>query len=196
MKQKAKKKRQQRQLRLKGIGGKIRPTPQDILIARALASGAKKGKACMAGGVSEKSAAKNSAEILAKPGVRAALAMAMDEAGVTTERIAQSLNEGLGATKVISANLLVLGKADKIESGIIDATEGSPASQAFVRVEDYPTRHRYLETGCKLLDLFPRDGAPGGPDLDPAEEANLIRQAEAAVGNRDISRYTVIRERK
>jgi len=64
-----------------------------------------------------------------------------------------------------------------------------------VRVEDFSVRHKYLETSCKLLDLFPREATPGSPDLPPGEEASLIKQAEEAAGQRDISRYTVIRER-
>lgn len=193
---KAKRKKQQKQLKLKGISAKIKPTPQDVLIAKNLvAAGMRRGKALVAAGVSPKSAAKNSAEYCNRPGVRAALAMALEEAGVTIETVAEKLDEGMRATKVISANLLVLGKADKIEGGIIDATEDSKASSAFVRVEDFPTRHKYLETSCKLLDLYPREQDPGG-GLPPDEELGIIERAEQAAGTRDISRYTVIHERR
>jgi hypothetical protein len=148
--------------------------------------------------VTPASARSNSAEIINRPGVRAALAVAMDDAGVTTERIAQVLNEGLSATKIISANLLIADEDGKEElpctNGYIDATKENSAVE-LVRVEDFSVRHKYLETSCKLLDLFPREATPGSPDLPAGEEANLIKQAEEAAGQRDISRYTVIRER-
>lgn len=198
-KSKAKKKQIKRQLRLKGINPAVKPTEQDVKIAQNLAAGMKKGEALIAAGISPENARSNSAEIIGRPGVRAALALALDEAGVGLTRIAQVLNEGLSATKIISANLLVTDENGKEElpctNGFVDATAESAAKE-FIRVEDFSVRHKYLETSCKLLDLFPREAAPGSPDLPPDEEMNLIKQAEAAVGQRDISRYTVIRERQ
>jgi hypothetical protein len=196
---KAKKKKIKKQLRLKGINGKIKPSAQDIRIAQELIKpGVKKAKALEAAGIPPGSARSNSAEICSRPGVRAALAMAMEEAGVTTTKIATVLNEGLAATKIMSVNLLVLEK-DTLprKDGIIDATTEEPQiEKAFVRVEDYPTRHSYLRTASELLDLFPAKDAPGSPDIAPSEERNLIEQAEKAAEGRDISRYTVIREQR
>jgi hypothetical protein len=203
VKKKAQKKKIKRQLRLKGINGKIKPTPQDIRIAKELVKpGVKKGEALIAAGVSPASARSNSAEIIARPGVQAALVTAMAEAGVTTERIAQVVNEGLSATKIINVNLLVLGTEEKkdmpCKDGIIDATKAEEPliEKAFVRVEDYATRHSYVRTASELLDLFPAKDNPGAPDMPPGEESRMIEQAEQAAGSRDISRYTVIRERQ
>jgi hypothetical protein len=197
--QKAKKKKVKKQLRLKGINGKIKPSAQDIRIAKELVKpGVKKGEALVAAGVSPASARSNSSEIIARPGVQAALVMAMAEAGVTTERIAQVVNEGLGATKIITTNLLVLDK-DILprKDGFIDSTkkDGPLIEKAFVRVEDYPTRHAYVRTAAELLDLFPAKGLPGTPDMPLEEEQNMIARAEASARERDISRYTVIRDR-
>lgn len=157
----SKTKKKSRQMRLKGINGKVRPTPQELLIAKNLAEGKKKGEALIAAGVSPASARSNSAEILARPGVRAALAVALDDAGITTERIAKKLDEGLDATKIISANLIVVGEDGKqelpIKNGYVDATEESKRIE-LVLVKDFQTRHRYLETSCKLMGLFPDEG--------------------------------------
>jgi hypothetical protein len=196
--QKAKKKKVKKQLRLKGINGKIKPSAQDIRIAKELVKpGVKKGEALVAAGVSPASARSNSSEIIARPGVQAALVMAMTEAGVTTERIAQVVNEGLAATKIITTNLLVLDKDIPRKDGFIDSTKKDEPliEKAFVRVEDYPTRHAYVRTAAELLDLFPAKGLPGTPDMPPEEEQNMIARAEASAKERDISRYTVIRDR-
>ncbi len=199
MKKKANKK--VRQLRLKGISGiKIKPTEQDIKIAAGLAAGKKKNEALVEAGVSPENARSNSAEILARPGVRAALAIALDRANVNLDRVATVLNEGLSATRIIEANLLVMvdanGKTKQefpCKDGYIDAT-GEGVQKEFVRVEDYAVRHKYLETGIKLLDLLPSEGKPVG-EISPFEEQNMIAAAEAAASQRDITRYTVTRER-
>lgn len=200
IKSKSKKKKIKKQLRLKGINGKIKPTAQDVRIAKELVKpGVKKGEALIAAGIPPLSARSNSAEIIARPGVQAALVMAMEEAGVTTQRIAGCVNDGLSATKIVSVNLLVLDK-DELprKDGFVDATKDEPLiERAFVRVEDYAVRHSYVRTAAELLDLFPaKEQAPGSPDLPPSEEKNLIEQAEKAAGSRDISRYTVIREQR
>jgi hypothetical protein len=202
---KAKKKKIKKQLRLKGINGKVKPSPQDLLIAKNLAEGKKKGEALKLAGVSPASARSNSAEILARPGVRAALAMTLEDAGITTKRIAECLNEGLSATKIISANLLVLNAGEEKEmpcvNGFIDATakesEDEGSEKTLIRVEDFAVRHKYLETSCKLLDLFPREGSVVTEErVTVTEERNLIDQAEGEAGKRDISRYMVRREQK
>ena len=197
MKKKAKKKA--RQLRLKGISGiKIKPTEQDIKIAAGLAAGKKKNEALTDAGVSPENARSNSAELLGRPGVRAALAEALDKASVNIDRVAQALNEGLSATKIISANLLVIAEDGKevlpIKDGYIDATDEAKQKE-FIRVEDFAVRHKYLETSIKLL--FPAEGSVITEErVTISEERNLIDQAEAKAAKRDISRYMVTRERQ
>ena len=188
-KKKAKKKKAQ--LRLRGISGKIKPTAQDFLIAKKIiVDGKKKGEALVEAGFSPGTVRGNSGEILRKPGVRAAMAIVMIEAGIDEELIARKLNEGMNATKIISANLLMLGDSGKPDD-VIDATAiaGAEREKAFIRVEDFQVRHKYLETSCKLLDLFPRDGSPAGGGMDPGEEQNLIAKAEADAAKRNYERY-------
>jgi len=197
---KKKKAKKPRQIPLKGISGKVKPTPQQLLIAKGLVEGKKKGEALVGAGVSPANARSNSAEILSQPGVKVAVRQVLQEAGVTPEKLGKVLNEGLAATKVISANLLVLGKEDSevpCVDGFLDTTKMEPAEQEkiFIRVEDFPTRHRYLETGLKLLEMVPTEKTPGAPDLQPGEELNMIAQAEAEAAKRDITKFTVIRER-
>lgn len=195
---KAKDKIKKRQLRLKGINGKIRPSAQDVRIAENIVTkGMKKGEALIAAGVPEGSAKSNSAEILARPGVRAAMAMALERADVNLDRVAQVLNEGLSATKIISANLLIVDADGKEElpckDGFIDATDEARQKE-FIRVEDFAVRHKYLETSCKLLDLFPSERTPGNPGdtLPSGEEQSMIAAAEAEASQRNISRYVVV----
>jgi len=189
-----------RQIPLKGIKGKIKPTAQQLLIAKGLVEGKKKGAALIGAGVPKGSARSNSALILGKPGIQVALKQTLQDAGVTTKRIAEVLNEGLSATKVIVANLLVIGKdgsdlPDK-NGDILDGTETTAESKQFIRVEDFAVRHKYLETSCKLLDLFPTEGSVTTEErVTVSEEKNLIDQAEESVGKRNISRYMVKRER-
>ncbi len=195
------KKKKARQLRLKGISGiKIKPTAQDIKIAEGLAAGKKKNESLVDAGVSPENARSNSAELLARPGVRAALSEALDKANVNIDRVAQALNEGLSATKIISANLLVIAEDGKeelpVKDGYIDATDEAKQKE-FIRVEDFAVRHKYLETSIKLLDLFPAEGSVITEErVTISEERNLIDQAESEAAKRDISRYMVTRERQ
>lgn len=60
----------------------------------------------------------------------------MEEAGVSDAKLLQKLNEGLDATKVVSAR--ITGK------------DADSRTDDFIDVEDYPTRHKYLDTALKL----------------------------------------------
>lgn len=60
----------------------------------------------------------------------------MEEAGITDKLLQQKIMEGLSATKVVSAR--VTGK------------EADSRTDDFIDVEDYLTRHKYLETALKL----------------------------------------------
>src|SRR3990167_2664351 len=60
----------------------------------------------------------------------------MEEAGITDKLLQQKILEGLNATKVVSA--------------IKTSKEADSQSNDFIDVEDYLTRHKYLETALKL----------------------------------------------
>ena len=203
------KEKRAKQIPLKGITGKVKPSVQDMLIAKGLAEGKKKGEALVAAGVSPKNARSNSREILGRPGVQAALNKTLRKAGITTERIAEVLAQGLAATKVISANMLVVAsetggpeKEKPCKDGyILDATEAADTEAAetrvFVRVEDFAVRHKYLETSIDLLDLTPKqDSLITEERVTMTEEENLIDQAERSAGTRNTARYMVRREKQ
>lgn len=60
----------------------------------------------------------------------------MEEAGITDKLLQQKILEGLNATRVISAK--------------ITSKEADSQTDDFIDVEDYLTRHKYLETALKL----------------------------------------------
>jgi len=59
----------------------------------------------------------------------------MEEVGITDLKLAEVLNSGLNATRVISA---------------VGGKEANGATTDFIEVPDYAVRHKYLETGLKL----------------------------------------------
>ena len=73
--------------------------------------------------------AKNPSELIETKGFQDLL----DEAGVTDERIAQVMNDGLGATKPIYKNNNTTGKFELV-----------------AEAPDHATRHKYLETAVKV----------------------------------------------
>jgi hypothetical protein len=66
----------------------------------------------------------------------------MEEKGLSDEKLMRTLEDGLNATKVISCNVVALDK-----EGMKDADS---MTKDFVDVDDFPTRHKYLETALKL----------------------------------------------
>lgn len=71
---------------------------------------------------------------------------AMIEAGITDNKLATVLSEGLEATKVISA---VVGK------------NADEKTMDFIDVPDHPTRHKFLETALKIKGVG-KDDTPLG----------------------------------
>lgn len=83
----------------------------------------------------------NSASSIASENLRKLdISTLMDNRGITDERLLDKLNEGLEATRSISA---------------IAGTEANGGTVDFVDVPDYAIRHKYLETGLKLKNKFP-----------------------------------------
>lgn len=75
-------------------------------------------------------------------GVKKAIEEALENSGITDELLTNKLKEGLDATKVISANVIAPDG-----EGMADANS---MTKDFIDVPDFPTRHKYLETGLKL----------------------------------------------
>lgn len=67
----------------------------------------------------------------------------MIQLGIDDSKLLNVLNDGLGATKVISAK--IVGK------------NADESTDDFIDVPDFPTRHKYLETGLKLRGLVLED---------------------------------------
>jgi hypothetical protein len=64
----------------------------------------------------------------------------LEAGGISDKKLLGKIDEGLEATKVVSAKILVLG-GDK---------DANAQTDDFIDVPDYPTRHKYLETALKL----------------------------------------------
>jgi hypothetical protein len=77
----------------------------------------------------------------------------MEAGGVTDKLLQDKLMEGLSATKVVSAR--VTGK------------DADSRTDDFIDVEDYPTRHKYMETALKLRQrlIERKDITSGGKPL-------------------------------
>ena len=65
---------------------------------------------------------------------------------IPDSKLARVLSEGLEATKI---------------QGIADAADGDE-----IEVPDFPTRHKYLETGLKLKNRFPKENPDNPLDGD------------------------------
>ena len=66
----------------------------------------------------------------------------MEKRGLTDDYLLQVAEEGLKATKVISANIIA-----KSGESMADANS---MTKDFIDVEDYAVRHKYLETSLKV----------------------------------------------
>jgi len=64
---------------------------------------------------------------------------------IKDEKLISVLNEGLDATKQSGTG------------GMLLDTEKGQFGHTDIQYPDYPTRHKYLETGLKLKNYFPKD---------------------------------------
>lgn len=74
--------------------------------------------------------------------------------GTTDAYLNQKLNEGLEATKTIS---VIPIKPKEAQENSTDLHEANSRNLEFVDVEDYPTRHKYLDMAYKLKNKFPTE---------------------------------------
>ena len=82
----------------------------------------------------------------------------MEKQGITNQRLCKVLDDGLRATKVISANVIAQNG-----EGMADA---HAMTKDFVEVDDFAVRHKYLETGLKLHGHM--------RDKDESQPTNII----------------------
>ena len=78
----------------------------------------------------------------------------MELMGTTDAYLNEILNEGLKATKVVSVIPIKPKEAQENSPELPDATS---KNVEFVDVEDYPTRHKYLDTALKLKGKYPSE---------------------------------------
>lgn len=149
----------------KGKVGRPQLNIRERKFIKGLMEGLSAAEAMRQAGYAESTAVAKQAEKLAKVGET--IQDLMEKRGLTDDRLLETLEEGLVATKVISA-IVIKGKdgdpADE-RDGMKDAHS---LTRDFVDVEDYPTRHRYMETGLKLKGyLMKQDLTLGNPDGSP-----------------------------
>jgi len=78
----------------------------------------------------------------------------LDEMGMTDAYLHQKLDEGLKATKVVS---VIPIKPKEAQPNSSDLLKANSKSIEFVDVEDYPTRHKYLDMAYKLKSKYPSE---------------------------------------
>jgi hypothetical protein len=76
----------------------------------------------------------------------------LNEMGMTDEYLNRKLNEGLDAKKVVSIIPIIPKKDQSNDPSLSEATS---KSLEFVDVDDYPTRHKYLDMAYKLKNKYP-----------------------------------------
>ena len=107
---------------------------------KGLAAGLTATEAMRQAGYAETTASRKQGEKLAK--VRPAMREALEAAGLTTEKLAQTIIEGLSSNRVISA---------------IPGNEANGGTTDFIEVPDYKTRHLYIDTSLKVRGDYPKE---------------------------------------
>jgi len=111
-------------------------TIREKRLIKGVVSGLTGAEAARRAGYSAKSASQLASETLAKPKVQSALLAAMEKAGITDDRIAQVMDEGLKANRVVSAR--VTNKDAEVDT------------DDFIEVPDHAVRHKFLETAIDV----------------------------------------------
>ena len=120
-------------------------TPKQKRYVKEVVAGKSKQQAAITAGYSP-TTAKNAYDKVEKVGVKKAIEKALEKAGLTEDRIAAKINEGMEAQKIISAN--------------ITSKDADINTKDFIEVPDYQTQHKFLETAIRLKGLNVKDDAP------------------------------------
>jgi hypothetical protein len=78
----------------------------------------------------------------------------METLGINDAYLMQKIKEGVEATKVVS---VVPIPPKKNESSTADLPDANSKNVEFIDVEDYPTRHKYLDMILKLRNKYPAE---------------------------------------
>ena len=123
------------------------PTLRERKLWKYLAEGLPIQEAGLKAGYSKSFCSSELYSKLRKPENEGKFTDALEKAGVTDEKIAQTIKNGLDADKVISANVIAPGG-----EGMADA---HGMTKDFVYVEDHPTRLKAADMGLRLKDHYP-----------------------------------------
>jgi len=105
----------------------------------------------------------------------------MELMGTTDAYLNEILNEGLKATKVVSVIPIKPKEAQPSTGDLPDATS---KNIEFVDVEDYPTRHKYLDTALKLKGKYPSEKKD--IDLNVKGELDINSELDKKLASIDI----------
>jgi len=94
----------------------------------------------------------------------------MEKAGITNEKLAQKLDEGLDAVKVIG--YLHQYKQDK-DGNLSKASPEETVSNEFIDTPDMPTRHKYLTTALTILGHL-KEKIEHSFDLTPEQRESIL----------------------
>ena len=78
----------------------------------------------------------------------------MEELGINDAYIYEKIKEGIEATKVVSVIPIKPKEAQENNPGLPDADS---KSVEFIDVEDYATRHKYIDMILKLINKYPAE---------------------------------------
>lgn len=90
----------------------------------------------------------------------------MEQAGLTDKILNDKLQEGLNATKQLGARI-VIKKNSPTSQANGEMLDANAQTDDFIEVEDYPTRHKYLETALKIKGRLVNKTEVGGPNGTP-----------------------------
>ena len=117
-------------------------TIRERKLIKALVAGQTPTAAMKTAGYSKETAEGKAAKKVGESRIQETLQELMEKKGLTDDYLLQGLLEGTKATKVISATVIA-----KNGEGMKDADS---MSKDFIDVDDFPPRHKYIETGLKL----------------------------------------------
>lgn len=105
----------------------------------------------------------------------------MDMMGMTDAYLQEKLDEGLNATKTISVVPL---KPIEAKDNSPDLPDANSKNIEFVDIEDYPTRHKYLDTALKLKNKYPTEKK--NIDLNVSGELEVNSELDKKLAKLDV----------
>lgn len=126
-------------------------TVKQAQLVKGIVAGKTKKQAAVDAGYSERAAGSAASEALRIPKVQQAFERALKKAGLTDEKLAGVLKDGLEANRVVSARI-VKSRPTNMDEELAEANQNT---DDFIEVPDHATRHKYLETAIKVRRLDP-----------------------------------------